>query len=100
MVMLHAAEHAAPPLRVSRDINVVVNARVVTGALRRFVSDIERRGFRLLGASPDGVAHRCSRDGVSIDVLAPEGLGRRADLTTTPPGRAVQTTRRHAGPRS
>lgn len=25
-----------------------------------------------------------------IDVLAPEGLGRRADLTTTPPGRTIQ----------
>ena len=90
MVMLHAAEHAAPPLRVSRDIDVVVNARVVTGALRRFVAGIERRGFQLEGASPDGVAHRYSREGVGIDVLAPEGLGRRADLTTTPPGRTIQ----------
>lgn len=30
------------------------------------------------------------RDGVSIDVLAPEGLGSRTDLTTTPPGRTLQ----------
>lgn len=90
MVMLHAAEHGAPPLRVSRDIDVVVNARVVTGALRRFVAVIERCGFQLEGTSPDGAAHRYSREGVGIDVLAPEGLGRRADLTTTPPGRTVQ----------
>ena len=43
MVALHAAEHAAPPLRVSRDIDVVVNARVVTGALRQF--DDQERPF-------------------------------------------------------
>jgi hypothetical protein len=27
---------------------------------------------------------------VKVDVLAPEGLGPRADLTTTPPGRTLQ----------
>ena len=32
----------------------------------------------------------CLRDGVGIDVLAPEGLGPRADLTTTPPGRTLE----------
>ena len=91
MVMLHAAEHAAAPLRVSRDIDVVVNARVLTGAIRGFVAGIESRGFRLVGASPDSVAHRYIRAGTSIDVLAPEGLGPRADLTTTSPGRTIQT---------
>ncbi len=90
MVMLHAAEHSVPPLRVSRDIDVVVNARVVTAALRGFVSGITKSGFQLAGASPDGVAHRYTRGGASIDVLAPEGLGPRTDLTTTPPGRTIQ----------
>lgn len=27
---------------------------------------------------------------MSVDVLAPEGLGSRTDLTTTPPGRTLQ----------
>jgi len=39
---------------------------------------------------PEGIAHRYRRGGVSVDVLAPEGLGPRADLTTTPPGRTLQ----------
>ena len=91
MVALHAAEHAAVPLRVSRDIDVVVNARIVARALRQFVAGLESSGFELAGASPDGVAHRYIREGTSIDVLAPEGLGRRANLTTTPPGRTIQT---------
>jgi len=47
-------------------------------------------GFELAGASPEGLAHRYQRASVSIDVLAPEGLGSRTDLTTTPPGRTLQ----------
>ena len=44
--------------------------------------------------SADGLAHRYTRSAeprpVVIDVLAPEGLGERADLTTTPPGRTIE----------
>ena len=90
MVMLHAAEHSAEPLRISRDLDVIVNARIVAGAIRSFAIGLEQRGFRLAGASPEGIAHRYTRGQASIDLLAPEGLGRRADLTTTPPGRTVQ----------
>jgi hypothetical protein len=90
MVFLHALEHAVSPPRVSTDLDVLVNARVVTGGVREFVAAIEHRGFALVGASPEGIAHRYRRHGVSIDVLAPEGLGPRTDLTTTPPGRTIQ----------
>ena len=89
MVLLHALEHGVVPPRVSTDLDVLVNARVVTGAVRQFVRSIEARGFALEGASPDGIAHRYRRSGVSIDVLAPEGVGARASLTTTPPGRTL-----------
>lgn len=90
MVFLHAIEHGVSPPRVSTDLDVLVNARVVTGGVREFVASIEERGFVLAGASPEGIAHRYQRGGVRIDVLAPEGLGPRADLTTTPPGRTLQ----------
>ncbi len=90
MVYLHAMEHAAPPPRVSTDLDVLVNARIVTGGVSAFVAAIESRGFRLDGSSPEGIAHRYRRDGVSVDVLAPEGLSPRSDLTTTPPGRTLQ----------
>ena len=40
--------------------------------------------------SPELLAHRYRRGAASIDVLAPEGLGIRADLTTTPPGHTLQ----------
>ena len=90
MVLLHALEHEVEPTRLSTDIGVVVNARVVAGAIRSFVKALESLGFSLVGESPDGVAHRYQRASASVDVLAPEGLGSRADLTTTPPGRTVQ----------
>ncbi|RZV43612.1 MAG: hypothetical protein EX269_12990 [Acidimicrobiales bacterium] len=90
MVFLHAMEHAVDPPRVSTDLDVLVNARVVTGGVREFVKAIEAIGFVLAGTSPEGLAHRYRRDGVSVDVLAPEGLGSRTDLTTTPPGRTLQ----------
>lgn len=51
-------------------------------------------GFALQSISADGLAHRYTRTAepgpVVIDVLAPEGLGERADLTTTPPGRTIE----------
>lgn len=90
MVFLHAIEHGAALPRVSTDLDVLVNARVATAAVRVFVKAIEAVGFELAGASPEGIAHRYRRDGVSVDVLAPEGLGSRTDLTTTPPGRTLQ----------
>ncbi|MCP4227901.1 MAG: hypothetical protein GY773_31530, partial [Actinomycetia bacterium] len=45
MVFLHAMERGAPPPRVSTDLDVLVNARVVTGGVREFVAAIEARGF-------------------------------------------------------
>jgi len=86
MVLVHAIEVGIHPPRLSTDLEVLVNARVATGGVRGFVRAIEARGFVLTGASPQGVAHRYRRDRVSIDVLAPEGLGPRTDVTTTPPG--------------
>lgn len=90
MVLLHALECGATPPRVSLDLDVLVNARVVSSGIRDFARVLEQRKFELDGFSPEGLAHRYRRLGVTIDVLAPDGLGRRADLTTTPPGRTLQ----------
>jgi len=81
MVFLHAMEHSVEPPRVSTDLDVLVNARIVSGGVRAFVAAIEAIGFDLTGMSPENLAHRYSRDGVSVDVLAPEGLGPRTDLS-------------------
>lgn len=89
MVLLHAIEHGAAWPRVSMDLDVIVNARV-KASVRGFVAEIEALGFVLDGMSPELLAHRYRRGAASIDVLAPEGLGERTDLTTTPPGHTLQ----------
>jgi hypothetical protein len=90
MVFLHAIEHGASPPRISTDLDVLVNARIAGRPVAAFAAGLEDLGFELDGISPDGIAHRYRRNRVTIDVLAPEGLGDRADLTTTPPGRTLQ----------
>ncbi len=96
MVFLHALEHHEAPPRVSTDLDILVNARIVSGAVGAFSAEIEAIGFELDGVSPEGIAHRYRRGTVSIDVLASDGLGSRTDLTTTPPGR---TPKYPAGPK-
>ena len=94
MVLLHAIEHGQIPPQISQDGDVIADIRAVPGALTHVVSGLEGLGFALQSISADGVAHRYTRTAeprpVVIDVLAPEGLGERADLTTTPPGRTIE----------
>ena len=90
MVFLHGLEHGVTPPRVSTDLDILVSARVMSGAVASFAAAVEDHGFVLDGISPDHIAHRYRRGNVSIDVLAPDGLGSRTDLTTTPPGRTIQ----------
>lgn len=90
MVFLHAIENDATPPRISTDLDVLVNARITGRPIAAFAAGLENLGFEQDGISPDGIAHRYRRNRVTIDVLAPEGLGERTDLTTTPPGRTLQ----------
>jgi len=96
MVLLHAVEHGTFPPQISQDGDVIANIRIKPDALRIIVALLEELGFSLEGISPEGLAHRYSRPGrgagrhVVIDLLAPEGVGARADLTTTHPGHTLQ----------
>ena len=96
MVLLHAVEHGAVPPQVSQDGDVLADIRAAPDGLGQVVDCLETLGFTSAGTSPDGIAHRYSHPSrnpkrpVVIDVLAPEGVGNRAKLTTTPPGRTVQ----------
>lgn len=94
MVLLHAIEHGQIPPQISQDGDVIADIRAIPGALVHVVAGLEALGFALQSISADGLAHRYTRPAqprpVVIDVLAPEGLGERADLTTTPPGRTIE----------
>jgi hypothetical protein len=94
MVLLHAIEHGQVPAQISQDLDVVANVRAAPGALSAVVKVLQAHGLTLAGASPEGIAHRYERPAeprpIVVDVLAPDGLGARADLTTTPPGRTLE----------
>lgn len=94
MVLLHAIEHGQQPLAISQDGDVIADIRADQTALTAIVAELEGLGFTLAPPSADGIAHRYVRDAepkpVVIDVLAPEGVGTRADLRTSPPGRTIE----------
>ncbi len=94
MVLLHGLERGHVPPQISQDGDLIGDVRANPGALRALVDAVESRGFELEGISTDGRAHRYVRSAdprpVTIDVLAPEGVGRRVDLRTSPPGRTIQ----------
>jgi hypothetical protein len=94
MVLLHALEHGQVPPQVSQDGDIIADVRADQSALRTVVAALEQHGFDVQTITTDGRAHRYIRRSstgtVVVDVLAPEGLSERTDLTTTPPGRTIQ----------
>lgn len=95
MVWLLAHEHDVDPIRTTEDVDVVVDIRGNQRLITHTCAWLEARGFSLDGISADGIGHRyvsATYDGpgkVAFDILAPENLGERADLTTSPPARTV-----------
>jgi hypothetical protein len=94
MVLLHALEHGRLPPQISQDGDVIADVRADPGALGSVTAALISLRFVSAGITVDGRSHRFERAGkprpVVIDVLAPEGLGPRADLTTEPPGRTIE----------
>lgn len=94
MVLLHALEHNQLPPQVSQDGDLVADVRTAPNAIGTIVTALRHAGFTVAGMSPDGLAHRYEHHAepapIRIDILAPDGLGPRTDLTTTPPGRTIE----------
>jgi hypothetical protein len=95
MVWLLAREYGVEPARATEDVDVVVDIRTDQGLMARMCAWLERHDFDLDEISADGIGHRFlsavySGPGkVAVDILAPENMGERANLTTTPPARTV-----------
>ena len=81
MVLLHELERQATEIRPTIDIGVVVNLRAEPDGLARVHETLISAGFTQDMPGPDGAAHRYRRDGAVFDVLAPDNLGERAQLT-------------------
>jgi hypothetical protein len=80
MVLLHALEQGVSPPRISRDLDLVVDARARPPAIPAMARTLDGLGFVISEIAPDGAGHRFTRGSVAIDLLAPEGAGERANL--------------------
>jgi hypothetical protein len=67
-----------------------MDVRALTGATKEAARRLELAGF-VAELTNDGLSYRFARGADIVDVLAPENLGRRADLTTSPPGKTLET---------
>ena len=73
MVQLHAMEHGVVDVRLTRDIDMLGQARP-QGALPAIDAAPRSDGFDLQDPDLDGYGYRYERDGVVVDVLAPDAL--------------------------
>jgi hypothetical protein len=93
MVMLHGLERGRSDARPTADGDVLVDIRVRPSALREITAFLSAKGL-VAELAPEGVQHRFKRESsdgeLKVDVLAPDHVGSRADLTTTPAGRTVE----------
>lgn len=95
MMLLLAVEHGVSLPRPTLDADVLVDVRARPGGLEVIAGWLVEQGLTLEGVSPLGVGHRFSRPAdpgpgtVSVDLLAPEGLGSRTRVYTVPPARTV-----------
>jgi hypothetical protein len=87
MVMLHELEAGTLSSRATTDADMVVEARGITNATRDMARILLKHGWTLDDEQVDieGHGYTFRRGGVSLDLIAPEGLGERADLATIPP---------------
>lgn len=72
MVQLHALQ-GGQTIRVTRDIDVLAQARP-PGALEAIDAALQEHGFVHAGPDLDGYAHRYERNGLQIDLVAPDGI--------------------------
>jgi hypothetical protein len=73
MVQRHAIEHGIVDVRPTRDIDLLGEARP-PGALPAIDAVLRDIGFDLHDPDLDGYGHRYERDGIVVDVLAPDGI--------------------------
>lgn len=85
MVQLHALESGAAEVRATTDVDVLGQARP-QGTLAAIDQALRRDGFTSDWPDPDGFAHRYVREGLVVDVLAPDGV---KPPPTIGPGRAA-----------
>lgn len=92
MVELHALEHGRTLARFTVDADALADARERPNPVRRIAETLVAEGFVLEEPSAFGLGHTFVRDGLEIDVLAPEHLGQTSEeeRVTIPPAHTVE----------
>ncbi len=92
MVELHALEHGRTLARFTVDADALADARERPNPVRRIAEILVAEGFVLAEPSAFGLGHTFVRDGLEIDVLAPEHLGQTSEeeRVTIPPAHTVE----------
>jgi len=82
MVALHGWALGQDQMRASEDADLLIDCRVAVKGVPLLVAALIDDDFELYEESMMGVGHRFRRGQVKLDVLAPDGIGERADLHT------------------
>ncbi len=90
MVALHGFEYGLSRPRSTFDADILVDVRALQDGTRHLSRALADMGFEFAGVNTEGVGHRFQREDAVIDILAPDGVGERANLTTIPPARTVR----------
>ena len=81
MIMLLEREQGVTSGRTTRDLDAIVDVRALAGGSRTAASRLTGAGFEPSAEHQ----HRFVRGADEVDLLAPDHLGSRTDLTTIPP---------------
>ena len=73
MVQLHALEHSVAVARATKDIDLLGQARPPE-KLQAIAHALQEANFELSDPDADGYGYRYERDGVIVDLLAPDGM--------------------------
>jgi len=80
LVFLHEIERKVTDVRPTDDVDLVVDLRAEPKGLANIHATLISASFTQDMPGPEGTAHRYRREGAVIDVLAPDNVGRRAQL--------------------
>jgi len=81
LVFLHEIERQVTDVRPTDDVDLVVDLRTEPAGLVNIHAALIAAGFAQDMPGPEGTAHRYRRRGAVMDVLAPDNIGRRAQLS-------------------
>ena len=89
MVAIIEIEHGGAVGRATADVDALVDVRALSTVTRQAADRLVASGFEPK-VEDEGLVYRFTRDGDIVDLLAPDNLGARRNLTTVPPDMTLE----------